>query len=98
LYGIIIAILLMTGVGLLGVLQEGITFKMGLGAIGIGLTMGFAAISAIGQGVVAGGAVGANLRDEKSMGKGLVLSVIPETYAIFGLLISILMLLGLQLI
>lgn len=98
LYGIIISILLMTGAGLLGSLKAGITWLQGIGAIGVGLTMGFAAISAIGQGVVAAGSVGASLRDQKSMGKGLVLSVIPETYAIFGLLIAILVMLGLKLI
>jgi V/A-type H+/Na+-transporting ATPase subunit K len=94
LYGTIIAILMMTGVGLMGVLKEGITLMQGLGGIGIGLAIGLAAVSAVGQGVVSASSIGAVLRSSKSMGKSIVLSVIPETYAIFGLLISILMMLG----
>jgi V/A-type H+-transporting ATPase subunit K len=98
LYGIIIAILLLTGVGLLGTAKSGITMTQGIGGIGIGIAMGLAAVSAVGQGIVASSSIGAILRDAKSTGKSLVLSVIPETYAIFGLLISILMLIGLKFI
>ena len=82
----------------MGVVKSGVTLVQGLGGLGAGLAMGFAAISAVGQGVVSAGSIAATLRDAKSMGKSLVLSVIPETYAIFGLLISILMLLGLQIL
>ncbi len=98
LYGTIISILLMTGVGIMGVIKSGVTMLQGFGAIGAGLAIGFAAISALGQGIISASSIGASLKDAKSMGKGLVLSVIPETYAIFGLLISILMLLGLKII
>ena len=42
--------------------------------------------------------IGASVRDPKSTGKGLVLSVIPETYAIFGLLVAILVMLGLKIL
>ncbi|MDA1196343.1 MAG: hypothetical protein O2779_00055 [Nanoarchaeota archaeon] len=98
LYGIIIAVLLLTGVGLLGTLKTGITLVQGLGGVGVGLTMGLAAVSAVGQGIVSASSIGGVVRDNKSTGKSLVLSVIPETYAIFGLLIAILLLIGLQLI
>jgi V/A-type H+/Na+-transporting ATPase subunit K len=94
LYGTIIAILMMTGVGLMGVLNENITLVQGLGGIGIGLAIGLSAISAIGQGIVSASGIGSVLRSNKNMGKSIVLSVIPETYAIFGLLISILIMLG----
>jgi len=98
LYGTIIAILLLTGVGLLGAIKSGITNLQGFGGIGAGLCIGLAAISAIGQGVVSASSIAGSLKNTKSTGKALVLSVIPETYAIFGLLISILILLGLQII
>ena len=94
LYGTIIAILMLTGVGLMGVLREGITITQGLGGIGVGLAIGLSAVSAVGQGVVSASSIGAVLRSSKTMGKSIVLSVIPETYAIFGLLISILIMLG----
>ena len=98
LYGTIIAILLLTGVGLLGSIKAGITDLQGIGGIAAGLCIGLAALSAIGQGIVAGSSIGASLKNPKTSGKGLVISVIPETYAIFGLLISILILLGLKII
>jgi V/A-type H+-transporting ATPase subunit K len=98
LYGIIISILLLTGVGLLGTIKSGITITQGIGGIGIGIAMGLAAVSAVGQGIVSASSIGAAVRDQKSTGKSLVLSVIPETYAIFGLLISILLLIGLKFI
>ncbi|MFH1849384.1 MAG: V-type ATP synthase subunit K [archaeon] len=98
LYGIIISILLLTGVGMFGAIKAGVTLTQGVGGIGAGIAMGFAAVSAVGQGIVSSSSIGAAVRDRKSTGKSLVLSVIPETYAIFGLLISILLLLGLKLI
>jgi V/A-type H+-transporting ATPase subunit K len=98
LYGIIIAILLLTGAGLLGAAKSGITLMQGLGGVGAGLVIGFAAVSAIGQGVVSAMSIGASVRNPKSTGKGLVLSVIPETYAIFGLLTAILIMLGLKIL
>jgi len=98
LYGTIIAILLMTGVGLLGSIKSGITLTQGIGSIGAGITMGLAAISAIGQGIVSASSIGASLRTAKATGKSLVLSVIPETYAIFGLLLAILIMLGIKIL
>ncbi|MGM5485062.1 MAG: hypothetical protein ACQEP1_04285 [Nanobdellota archaeon] len=94
LYGTIVAILMLTGVGLMGTIQSGISITQGIGGIGVGLAIGLSAISAVGQGLVSANSIGALLRSAKSMGKSLVLSVIPETYAIFGLLVSILILLG----
>ena len=85
---------MLTGVGLMGTLSEGVTLLQGLGGIGVGLAIGLSAVSAVGQGVVSASSIGAVLRSNKSMGKSIVLSVIPETYAIFGLLISILIMLG----
>ncbi len=97
LYGIIISILLLTGVGIFSTIKAGITMTQGIGGIAIGLAMGLAAVSAVGQGVVSASSIGASLRNRKVIGKSLVFSAIPETYAIFGLLISILIMVGLKL-
>ena len=97
LYGIIVSVLLLTGVGLFSTIKAGVTLTQGLSGIGIGLAMGLAAVSAIGQGVVAASSVGSSLRNRTALGKSLVLSAIPETYAIFGLLISILVMIGIKL-
>jgi V/A-type H+-transporting ATPase subunit K len=95
LYGFIIAILLLAATGLLGGQIMGETgLGLGIAAIGAGAAVGLAGLSAIGQGIVAGGAISASAKDPAATGKGLVLSVIPETYAIFGLLIAILLMLG----
>jgi V/A-type H+-transporting ATPase subunit K len=95
LYGFIIGILILASVGLVGAAKTGaISSVAGMASIAAGCAVGLAGLSAIGQGIVSGGAIGATAKNKDSTGKGLVLSVIPETYAIFGLLIAILIMLG----
>jgi V/A-type H+-transporting ATPase subunit K len=92
-YGLLVAILLMQFSGLLGgdfEVVRGLT-PVGLVAIGCGLSIGIAGLSAIGQGIAASGGVGATASDPKMFGKGIVFSVLPETQAIYGLLIAILL-------
>jgi V/A-type H+-transporting ATPase subunit K len=88
-YGLLVAILLLVGV----FASPGVTT---IAALGAGLAVGFAGLSGIGQGITAAGAIGATARDPDAMGKGLVLAVMPETFAIFGLLIAILIMLGIM--
>ena len=64
-----------------------------LAAIGAGVAVGFAALgSGIGQGIAAAGAVGAVAEDSKMFAQGIVFTAIPETQAIYGFLIAILLL------
>ncbi len=64
----------------------------GLIAIGAGLAVGIAGIaSAIAEASIGAAAVGAMAEDEKLFGKGLILTVIPETIVIFGLVVAILL-------
>ena len=64
----------------------------GLIGIGAGLAVGLAGIgTAIAQASIGAAAVGATAEDEKNFGKGLVLTVIPETIVIFGLVMAILL-------
>lgn len=64
----------------------------GLIAIGAGLAVGLAGIaSAIAEKDIGSAAVGAMAEDEKLFGKGLILTVIPETIVIFGLVMGILL-------
>jgi V/A-type H+-transporting ATPase subunit K len=86
-YGLLIAILLLVGV------FKGHAGAEQVAALGAGFAVGFAGLSGIGQGITAAGAIGATARDPDAMGKGLVLAVMPETFAIFGLLIAILIML-----
>jgi len=63
----------------------------GLIAVGAGLALG---LSAIGTGIaekqIGAAAVGAMAEKESLFGKGLILTVIPETIVIFGLVVAIL--------
>ncbi len=64
----------------------------GLIGLGAGLAVGLAGIgTAIAQASIGSAAVGATAEDDKNFGKGLVLTVIPETIVIFGLVIAILL-------
>jgi F0F1-type ATP synthase membrane subunit c/vacuolar-type H+-ATPase subunit K len=88
-YGLLIAILLMAYTGMFtGVLD--IPAGIGIAAIGCGLAVGIAGLSAVGQGIAAGAGIGATSENEEMFGKGLVFSVLPETQAIYGLLVAIL--------
>ena len=66
--------------------------QVGIMSIGAGLAVGLAGIgTGIAQASIGAAAVGATAEDEKNFGKGLVMTVIPETVVIFGLVIAILL-------
>jgi len=63
----------------------------GLIAIGAGLAIGLSAIGAgWAEANIGAAAVGAMAENEKLFGKALILTVIPETLVIFGLVVAIL--------
>ena len=63
----------------------------GLIAIGAGLAVGLSALGAgIAEKEIGAAAIGAMAEKEELFGKGLILTVIPETLVIFGLVIAIL--------
>ena len=65
--------------------------EAGLIAIGAGLAIGLSAIaSAWAESSIGAAAVGAMAEKESLFGKGLILTVIPETIVIFGLVVAIL--------
>lgn len=67
------------------------TEAAGLVAIGAGLAFGLSAIAAaIAEKQIGAAAVGAMAEKEELFGKGLILTVIPETIVIFGLVVAIL--------
>ena len=64
-----------------------------IAAIGAGLAVGLAGIgTGIAQQSIGAAAVGATAEDEKNFGKGLTLTVIPETIVIFGFVVAMLLL------
>ena len=65
----------------------------GLIAIGSGLAIGLSAIAAaMAESTIGAAAVGAMAEKEELFGRGLILTVIPETLVIFGLVVAILIL------
>ncbi len=66
--------------------------ESGLLGIGAGLAVGLAGIgTGIAQKGIGSAAVGATAEDEKNFGKGLVLTALPESVVIFGLVLGILL-------
>jgi len=91
-YGLLIAILILYFTGLLSGNIKEIPLGIGVACVGAGLSIGVAGLSAIGQGIAAGSGISAVSEKEEMFGKGMVFSVLPETQAIYGLLIAILIL------
>jgi len=66
--------------------------EAGLIAIGAGIAFGLSAIAAgLAEKDIGSAAVGAMAEKEELFGKGLILTVIPETIVIFGLVVAILL-------
>jgi V/A-type H+/Na+-transporting ATPase subunit K len=63
----------------------------GLVALGAGVAVGLTAIGAgMAEKSIGAAAIGAMAEKEELFGKGLILTVIPETLVIFGLVVAIL--------
>ena len=95
-YGLLMAILIFIRIGLLGGGMMDLTVSQGLYILASGIPIGLVGIwSGIAQGKAA--AAGIMLLGKRSdqMAKGIIYAAMVETYAIFALLISILMLFNL---
>lgn len=101
-YGLLTAILLLMGAGLLGGGGGDVAFLskpyIGLAAVGVGLAVGLTGISAIGQGITASASIGGSARNPEVFSKGMIFTVMSETLAIFGLLVGILIMVGVGLL
>ncbi len=95
-YGLVGAFLILSFSGILG--GDGstvISTSTGLQYLVAGLPIGIAGlISGIYQGLVAASGISLIARDESNMGRAIVLSVMVETWAIFGVLISFILLIS----
>ena len=88
------AVLILMGVGLLGGEIKPISMELGLICLGAGLSSALGGITAIGQGMTAGAAMGSVAKKPETLGQNMVLSVMSETFAVFALLIAILIMVG----
>ncbi|NMG83686.1 MAG: ATPase [Methanosarcinales archaeon] len=65
----------------------------GLIAIGAGIAVGLTGLGAgIGEQSIGAAAIGAMAEDPKFFGKGLLMTVIPESIVIFGLVVALILL------
>jgi len=70
---------------------EGLMDPAGLKAVGAALAVGLSGIgSGIAESNIGAAAVGAMAEKEELFAKGLILTVIPETIVIFGLVVALL--------
>ena len=80
------------GAGVGAAIGVGVGVAVGL-AIGAGMAIGLSAIAAaIAEKQIGAAAIGAMAEKEELFGKGLILTVIPETLVIFGLVVAIMIL------
>jgi len=87
----LIAILLLVFSGLLGG-GSGLSTTAGIVAIGVVEFIGFPGLgSGMGQGMAAASSVGAIVEDNDMFARGIIFSALPETQAIYGFLIAILL-------
>ncbi len=93
-YGLLVAILIMVFTGM--ITHNFITtLAVGIATIGAGVAVGLGGFSAIGQGITCASGIAATARRSEAMGRSLVFAAMSETFAIFGLLVAILILFGL---
>jgi V/A-type H+/Na+-transporting ATPase subunit K len=89
-YGFLIGLLLIVFSGMMS--GQAVQTNFGILAIGAGLAVGIAAAgSALGQANAASGAVGAVVEEPTMFSQGIVFSALPETQAIYGFLIALLL-------
>ena len=96
-YGFLGAVLIMSAVGILGGEIKNITNEIGWQFLFASLPVGITGLfSAIYQGKVAAAGLNAIARDGSLAGKAVIMAALVETYAILGLLVSILLISGIK--
>ncbi|MPM50370.1 V-type sodium ATPase subunit K [bioreactor metagenome] len=92
-YGLLVAILIMLKVGLLSGASVALTTQQGAYLLGASLPICLVGIfSAIAQGKTAAAGIMMIAKRPEEIAKGMVFAAMVETYAVFSLLISILLL------
>ena len=100
-YAFITSVLLLMGAGLLGgkATMDLLNPTIGQSAVFVGLMVGLTGLSAINQGMIAGAGITSTGRNPSVAGRAIMLAVMPETIAIFGFLVGLLiMILGLKIL
>lgn len=91
LYGLLVAVLLLSRLGVLGGNIESLTISQGIMYFASALPMAFGGLfSGIAQGRCAASGIGIVAKKPDESGKAIIMAAMVETYAILALLISIL--------
>lgn len=94
-YGLVGAFLILSFSGVLAGDLAGISVPVGIQYLVAGLPIGISGlVSGIYQGIVAASGISLIAKDEANMGRAIVLAVMVETWAIFGVLISFILLIS----
>ncbi len=90
-YGFLTSVLILQKIGVLGNELKSINLEAGLTILFASLIMGVVGyISAIAQGNVAADGINVVAKKPEEMGKAIILAAMVETYAVIGLLVTIL--------
>jgi len=95
-YGLLAGLLILLTTGFFGV-PKPLTTYMGIAVIGAALPVAIAMHSSYWQGVTALAGIGAVVKKPEDFGRCVVMAVMSETYALFGLLGTVLILYALGL-
>ncbi|MFA5660298.1 MAG: V-type ATP synthase subunit K [Bacilli bacterium] len=91
-YGFLVAILIMAKIGMIGGTPIAITPAQGLGLFAASMPIAIAGLlSGIYQGKMAAAAIAMTAKKPTMSARGMTMTAIVETYAILGLLVSVLM-------
>ena len=97
LYGLLVAVLVLSKVGAIGGSAAAVTLNQGLALFGGCMPIAITGLfSAIAQGKTAAAGVGIVAKKPEQSSKALIMSAKVETYAILALLVSILIVSGVQ--
>ncbi|MFC1655515.1 V-type ATP synthase subunit K [Patescibacteria group bacterium] len=96
-YGFLGALLILIQIGLIGGSAAEISLSTGWQFFGAGIPVGLAGLfSGIHQGKVSAAGLNAVAKDATNTGKAVIMSAMVETYAVLGLLVSVLLIFGIQ--
>lgn len=91
-YGLVGAIILLLGGGFFGGAKADLADNaVGMTAIAAGIVIGLTGLSAIPQGQISSAGISALPRNDEDWTKSVIFAAMPETMAIFGLLVAILL-------
>lgn len=96
-YGFLAAILILQQIGMIGGAVKEVSFEQGAALFAAGLPVGLTCLfSGIFQGHVVASGMSIVAKDPTRSGQGIILASLVETFAILGLLVSILMITGVK--